>query len=216
MVIPSCDVARKADYVKQADLGLNAEQLADRQCWLQQQASKLLHDLHLMDILQLAGQPKLVGSADMGLMVWPDIDLEVVSPGRPDLPRALDIVRRLMLEAGVGKLNIVDERQTTKPDIPRGIYIGPDVMHGDVTWQVDIWIINRDEASKRHQFVNGIAAMLNNANRSTILQLKQTIAASDKYHRGISSVDIYTAVLDQGVTDMAGFEAYLQQTGRTL
>lgn len=66
MVIPSCDVARKADYVKQTDLGLNAAQLADRQCWLQQQASKLLHDLHLMDILQLAGQPKLVGSADMG------------------------------------------------------------------------------------------------------------------------------------------------------
>lgn len=152
----------------------------------------------------------------MGLMVWPDIDLEVVSPGRPDLPRALDIVRRLMLEAGVGKLNIVDERQTTNPDIPKGIYIGPDVIHGDVTWQVDIWIINRDEASKGHQFVNGITAMLNNANRSTILQLKQTIAASDKYHRGISSVDIYTAVLDQGVTDMAGFEAYLQQTGRTL
>ncbi len=152
----------------------------------------------------------------MGLMVWPDIDLEVVSPGRPDLPRALDIVRRLMLEAGVGKLNIVDERQITKLDIPRGIYIGPDVMHGDITWQVDIWIINRDEASKRHQFVNGIAAMLNNANRSTILQFKQIIAASDKYHRGISSVDIYNAVLDQGVTDMAGFEAYLQQTGRTL
>lgn len=202
--------------MKQADLGLNAEQLADRQCWLQQQASKLLHDLHLMDILQLAGQPKLVGSADMGLMVWPDIDLEVVSPGRPDLPRALDIVRRLMLEARVSKLNIVDERQTTNPDIPRGIYIGPDVIHGDVTWQVDIWIINRDEASKGHQFVNGITAMLNNANRSTILQLKQTIAASDKYHRGISSVDIYTAVLDQGVTDMAGFETYLQQTGRTL
>lgn len=202
--------------MKQAHLGLSAEQLIDRQTWLQEQASTLLRDLKLMDILRVAGQPKLVGSAEMGLMVWPDIDLEVVSPEQCELSLALDIVRRLMLEANVGKLNIVDERQSSNPDIPKGIYIGPDVRHGDLRWQVDIWLIGRDEANKRRQLVERIKSMLNDANRSAILQIKQVVAASDKYHRGISSVDIYTAVLDQGVLDMAGFDAYLRQTGRTL
>lgn len=201
--------------MKQANLGLDAEQLVSRQNWLQQQASQLLHDLKLMDILRVAGQPKIAGSAELGLMVWPDIDLEVVSPEQPELSLALDIVRRLMLEAGMRKLNIVDERQTSNPDIPKGIYIGPDVKHGELEWQVDIWIVNSDEANTRHQLAERIRSMLNDSNRSTILQIKQVVAASDKYHRGISSVDIYAAVLDQGVSDMAGFEAYLQQTGRT-
>ena len=202
--------------MKQANLGLDAEQLVSRQNWLQQQASTLLHDLKLMDILRVAGQPKIAGSAELGLMVWPDIDLEVVSPEQPELSLALDIVRRLMLEANVRKLNIVDERQTSNPDIPKGIYIGPDVKYGEIEWQVDIWIISRDEVMKRNHFVDRIKAMLDDANRSTILQIKQVVAASDKYHGGISSVDIYTAVLDQGVSDMAGFESYLQHTGRTL
>ncbi|MGI8403890.1 MAG: hypothetical protein ACR2OE_03830 [Thermomicrobiales bacterium] len=202
--------------MKQAHLGLSVEQLNDRQTWLQEQVSTLLHDLKLMDILRVAGQPKLVGSAEMGLMVWPDIDLEVVSPGVPDLSRALDVVNRLMLEAGMRKLYIVDDRRSTKPDIPKGIYIGPDVRHGDLRWQVDIWIVNIDEARRRRQLTERIRSKLNDASHSTILQIKQVVAASDKYHRGISSVDIYTAVLDQGVLDMAGFDAYLRQTGRTL
>lgn len=149
-------------------------------------------------------------------MVWPDIDLEVVSSGQPDLSLALDIVGRLMLEAGMRKMNIGDHRQSSKPDIPKGIYIGPDVRHGDLRWQVDIWIVNIDEARRRRQLTERIRFKLNDASHSAILQIKQVVAASDKYHRGISSVDIYTAVLDQGVLDMAGFDAYLRQTGRTL
>ncbi len=201
--------------MKQANLGLDAGQLIDRQNWLQHQASRLLHDLNLMSVLQLAGEPKIAGSAELGLMVWPDIDLEVVSPEQPELSLALDIVRRLMLEAEMRKLNIVDDRRSPKPDIPKGIYIGPDVRHGDLAWQVDIWIVNSDDARRRCQLTERIRSKLNDANRSTILQIKQVVAASDKYHRGISSVDIYAAVLDQGVSDMAGFDAYLQQTGRT-
>ncbi len=202
--------------MEQPNFGLNAEQLIDRQNWLQQQASRLLHDLNIMNILQLAGEPKRVGSAEMGLMVWPDIDLEVVSPGIPDLSLALDIVRRLMLEAGIRKLNIADDRRFPKPEIPKGIYISPDVRHGDLRWQVDIWIVNSDEARSRRQLTERVNSKLNDENRSTILQIKQVVAASDKYHRGMSSVDIYTAVLDQDVSDMNGFESYLAQSGRTL
>ena len=111
--------------MKQANLGLNAEQLAARQQWLQHQASRLIGDLDLMKILTMAGEPRLTGSAELGLMVWPDIDLEVVAPGTPKTAAAMEVVRHLMLGAGgrVRRLNVADERQTTRSEIPHGIYI---------------------------------------------------------------------------------------------
>lgn len=202
--------------MKQANLGLSAEQLADRQVWLQQQADRLIEDLSLLKIVGVAGQPKVVGSYELGLMVWPDLDIEAHVDGLPDLVAALDIVNRLMLDAGVMKLNIHDTRQMTNPDVPQGIYIGPDVIHRGLAWQVDIWLINREVSTERHRLTDRIKARLNDANRSTILQIKQVAASSDTYHRGVSSVDIYVAVLDRGVKDIAGFEAYLQETGRSL
>jgi len=204
--------------MKQANLGLNVEQLAERQQWLQHQASRLIADLGLMELLSVAGEPRLTGSAELELMVWPDVDLEVVAPGTPEMAPAVEIVRHLMLDADVhiGKLNIADERQTTRPDIPRGIYIGPDVTHEGLDWQVDIWIVDPEQAAERHRLAAGIRAKLDPENRRTILELKQILAASDRYHRGISSVDLYTAVLDRGVVDLDGFVRYLGESGRTL
>ena len=49
-----------------------------------------------------------------------------------------------------------------------------------------------------------------------ILAIKQVAAASDVYHRGVSSVDIYTAVLDDGVASPEEFVAWLAASGRTL
>jgi hypothetical protein len=202
--------------MKQANLGLSTEELNHRQTWLQQQADDLMEDLQLLDLARLAGQPKVVGSYDLGLMVWPDLDIEIHTTGVPDLRPALEIVNHLMLDAGVTKVSIADTRQETNPEAPRGIYLGPDIVRGELAWQVDIWLINHAEAAARHHQMDGFRGKLNDATRRRILQIKQVAAASDKYHRGVSSVDIYVAVLDRGVENLAGFEAYLQETGRSL
>jgi hypothetical protein len=202
--------------MKQVNANLSIAELLARQDWLCQQADMLVETLGLLEIASTAGSPQIVGSYDLGLMVWPDLDIEIHTGVMPEMTQALRVVSGLMLDAGVTKLNISDTRRKIKPEIPRGIYIGPDIRFGELKWQVDIWLIDAETVSRRERLSEGFRAKLNDANRCSILQIKQVAAASDRYHRGVSSVDIYHAVLEQGVTDIEGFGRYLGETGRSL
>ena len=54
-----------------------SDELFERQLRLQSEAATVLADLRLLDVLRVAGEPKLVGSLATGLMVWRDIDITV-------------------------------------------------------------------------------------------------------------------------------------------
>lgn len=202
--------------MKQENLGLDADELIARQAWLQERARALIAESNLLDILAVAGTPSIVGSFRMGLMVWPDLDITVATSGTPDLGRALEVVQRLMTEAGVRKLNIVDRRGRLRERLPAGIYLGSYHDHNGIAWQVDIWLMEEAEIPERAAFTDRIMARLTDERRREILAIKQVAAASDVYHRGVDSVDIYTAVLDHGVTTPAEFSAWLAESGRSL
>lgn len=201
--------------MKQANLGLTIEQLHDRNDWLRSQANKVVKDFTLVDILQTAGKPKIVGSFAMNLMVWPDIDLEVQTVGRPSHVDVLAIAQAL-IEAGIARLTINDHRQSLHPDMPRGIYLGPDIVHQDISWQVDIWFISQEEVAERSKQITDLLSKLTKDYRDRILLLKQILAAHEAYHRGISSLDIYTAVIEHGVITIEDFSHYLALSGRKL
>jgi hypothetical protein len=202
--------------VKQANLGLNAAELAARQVWLQGQAHALIAERRLVEILALAGEPVIVGSLRMGLMVWPDLDITVATAGIPDLDKALEVVPLLMKDAGARKLNIVDRRGRSEDRLPSGIYLGPDLERDGLTWQVDIWLMDEESVPERLAYTDRIMAQLTDERRRAILAIKQVAAASDVYHRGVSSTDIYSAVLEHGVATPEEFAAWLALSGRSL
>lgn len=150
----------------------------------------------------------------MGLMVWPDIDIEVVTKDRPTNTATLPILAQLLDLPQVARVTIANH--LGQPTMPQGIYLGPDITHHDLKWQVDIWLIEGDEATKRRNLLDRIASKITDENKSIILELKQILAASDRYHRGVSSLDLYTAVLEHKVTNMDEFKAYLQQINKHL
>jgi hypothetical protein len=55
--------------------------LLQRQDMLQEEAQMVLEDLELNGLLSQVGSPVKLGSAALGLMVWPDIDITVSCPG---------------------------------------------------------------------------------------------------------------------------------------
>lgn len=202
--------------MKQANLSLSIDELAERQTWLQEQVREIVAQRHLLDIGSLAGQAEIVGSYKMGLMVWPDIDITVTTPGTPDLDDALAMVSRLMKETGARKVNIVDRRGRSGDRLPAGIYVGPDIVHEGLAWQVDIWLVDPETAEERRAQTSEYIARLTENHRRAILAIKQVAAASDVYHRGVSSVDIYNAVLDFGARTPDEFVAWLAASGRVL
>lgn len=202
--------------MKQANLGLSVEQLLERQGWLQTRAADAIDRLNLTDILSDAGRPVVVGSAELGLMVWPDLDIEVVSPEPPAIGPILRVLERLITDAGMTKVSFGDTRNDANPQVPKGFYLGPDVEIDGMMWQVDIWFMDEANHQHRRQLVESIQSRLDDQAIQAILAIKQVAAASDLYHRGVSSVDIYQAVLDHDVVDIDGFDAYLSQSGRSL
>ena len=202
--------------MKQANLGLDVEQLINRQSWLQASARQLLEELRVLSILEPAGTVRAVGSLELGLMVWPDIDLEIVTSGPPEAEAVLDILRDLVVVSGVQKINYADHRQSPGDGIPRGVYLGPDIEYRGVQWQVDLWFVDADQAATRKRLADSYREALDDHSRRTILDIKQVAAASDKYHRGISSVDIYRAVLEEKADSVDDFVAYLARSGREL
>jgi hypothetical protein len=61
-------------------------ELLDRQHALQMEAERVARDIKLMELAQPLGDPVLVGSAALGLMVWRDLDVTVVCPGSTSTP----------------------------------------------------------------------------------------------------------------------------------
>ncbi|MBO0812060.1 MAG: hypothetical protein J2P23_08425 [Microlunatus sp.] len=176
----------------------------------------MIDDLGLHAILDPVGSVRPAGSFELGLMVWPDLDLEVITPDLPRPENVVGVLRDLVLVSGVRKINYADHRDAVGGELPRGIYLGPDPEFLGVRWQVDVWFIDEDQAEERRRLTETIRDRMNDGTRRTIQQIKQIAAASDRYHRGVSSVDIYRAVLDEGVTSMDGFVTYLARTGREL
>ncbi|MGC4108200.1 MAG: hypothetical protein QM753_17890 [Thermomicrobiales bacterium] len=202
--------------MKQANLGLSADELMVRQAWLQAQVREVVAQRHLLAISSLAGHAEIVGSYAMGLMVWPDIDITVTNLGKPDLDVALQLVRRFMNDAGAHRVNIADHRDGSHPAFPPGIYLGPDIVHDGIAWQVDVWLVDPESGRERGEQTARYMAHLTDTQRRSILAIKQVAAASDVYHRGVSSVDIYSAVLEAGVATPEEFVAWLAVSGRSL
>jgi hypothetical protein len=62
------------------DMLSSETELLDRQRTLQMEAEQVARDIMLMELVQPLGDPVLVGSAALGLMVWRDLDVTVVCP----------------------------------------------------------------------------------------------------------------------------------------
>jgi hypothetical protein len=71
-------------------------ELLDRQRALQMGAEQVARDIMLMELAGPLGDPVLVGSAALGLMVWRDLDVTVVCP-RLDINAVVQVGSRLAL-----------------------------------------------------------------------------------------------------------------------
>lgn len=184
----------------------------ERQKRLHEQAEKILKELNLIKVLERCGDTKIVGSYALELMSWPDIDIVVVT--EPDYKQYLDLVNYLFEKENVYSLNLQDFRKSIYPDRPKGIYCGISYLVKPKTfWKIDIWFLPDD---KTLNIVNEIKSQLTDTTRIIILKIKNEMREKTKHGKEVSGVDVYKAVLDNGVKDLEGFSQYLKQRGREL
>lgn len=174
---------------------------------LQKQAHHVIHRLQLQERWAEVGKVTFSGSSRFGLMVTPNIDMEVYA----DQPRP---GAGFQVIAGIAEVPCVRrvrfKNQLDDLEDP-GLYwyiqyrdqLGQD-------WSIDTWLIPSDHpfAMLSARFAEAMCQRLNDDLRRTILQIKHEIRCRDLDTR---SIEIYKAVLRDGISTYDAFERWLAE-----
>ena len=172
---------------------------------MSRRALDIVDGLGLMRVWKRFGRPVLVGAVAHGLVLDPDIDMEIYCPElRPQ--DGFAVLARAVRHPGV--------RQT----LFQNHMYGPDKAlywqivfedADDLTWKIDMWSAPDDYALPRGEdLVAPLARALTPELRRTILELKDWRASSPDV--AFLSIDLYRAVVRDGVRDPAGMRHWLQ------
>ncbi|MBI2022185.1 hypothetical protein HYS93_04905 [Candidatus Daviesbacteria bacterium] len=193
---------------------------------LQKDAYKVLEKLQLMELLKNFGEPKIVGSLSLGLMTWRDIDLETVCKELKKEYIAAIVATLISNFDRRIDFGMIDNRLKEHFIIPKGMYIGCKYFGEDIpveelkgsnpnVWKIDMWFGLKGD-NQGFQKTEEIKSKLTKEKRRIILEIKEKVSKNPKFRKEIFSVDIYDAVLENGVNNLNEFEQYLKQRGRLL
>jgi hypothetical protein len=178
---------------------------------LRRTAEAILAELDLVRRWARFGRPVLVGALAYDLLVDPDIDMEIYCPelGIADGFQALG---ECALNPHVTKARFANELAGRD----QALYWQLRYRHDDGTeWKIDMWSAPQDYALPRAEhLVAPMRAALTAETRGAILALK----AARALDAGLQcpSIDLYRAVLDDGVRTVEELRAWLttHETGK--
>jgi hypothetical protein len=194
------------------------EALLSREARLRAEADAVAAHLKLAEQLGHLGDPVRVGSAALGLMVRPDLDITVVC-------RELDESAVVAL-AGLFALQLYVRQVTYRDDTamwnddpdtyPDGLYLGLKYCRDpEREWNLDIWFVDEPDRQPDLTHLRELAPRLDHDRRVVILRIKDQWAGRPEYGRAVRSVDVYSAVLDDGIRTPSEFGQWLIARGRT-
>ncbi|MGI9645376.1 MAG: hypothetical protein ACR2O6_08725 [Ilumatobacteraceae bacterium] len=180
---------------------------------LEAAANAVRDDLDLDRLLGTIGEPHLVGSAALGLMVWPDLDMTVVCE-RLD-PIELHLAAGTLIGHPRVRLltfrNDSDQWNADPATYPDGIYWGVEYRDDEHTWNIDIWFVTDADRQPDLRHLRELAPRLTPETRAAIITIKREWAGRPEFRDSVTSFDIYTAVLDHDVRTLEAFAAHLEQ-----
>lgn len=185
---------------------------------LKLEANKVLSELDLIDTLQKVGEPNLVGSIVLDLMVYKDIDIEVI----------VDPLNRKSISQVISNLaskdsrridfSVINNTSDIKLKFPEGVYLGIKYHLGldwisnfsgnENTWKIDIWFVKKENA-RSLKTTEMIKSQLTEQNKKIILEIKNSLYKEEGYRKVFTALDIYKAVLEERVGSVTEFNKHL-------
>jgi hypothetical protein len=175
---------------------------------IKKEADALLHEKGLLALLRSFGTPHVSGSYALDLMTWRDLDiyLEMEDLKESSFFSLGGQLASLLMPV---KMSFRNETIAKTPGLPQGFYWG--IYLGNErkdAWKIDIWAVHSAECKRLLDYCMGIQEKLDKQKSTQILAIKSCCWQDPEYRRSYSSMDIYTAVLEEGITDMEGFKRY--------
>jgi hypothetical protein len=190
--------------------------LLRRQEALQAEASQLVAHLDLFTMLSHAGTPEQIGSSVSGLMVWRDLDFNILCSHR-SLHQVFETMHPLLTNPQVTRLQYTNESEKHTPAELQGderyyfvIFYEIEAGH---KWKIDLsfWLSAKPRAQLAH--LESLSKRLTEETRLAILWIKDIWHHFPSYPYRVSGMDIYDAVLEHSVRTPAQFKEYLSARG---
>lgn len=176
----------------------------EREAERRRRALAMVRRLRLLERWSRVGSPELVGAVRRRFVVRRDIDMEVYT----DVPKIHDgfsVLAEIACEPGVRSARFANE--LTGED--QGLYFQVRCLdeQGE-SWKIDCWLLANDhpQAHWGERFARALERVQTEETRRTILELKEALEDD----RDVHGIDVYRAVLDGGVRDVAGLRAWMK------
>lgn len=175
--------------------------LFQRESTRRQTALRILAELQLLERWQIYGRPYLVGAVSYGLVVAPDLDIEVYCQGTPRIEEGFAVMAACAQHPGIRQVKFSNHLQ----DEDQGLYWQLQYLHEDgVKWKVDLWSMCEDyPGPASRDLVEPMQHCLTGETRAAILEIKEQMLAQPDLHS--PSIFVYQAVMQGGVRSMTAF-----------
>ena len=178
---------------------------------IRREADEILHQKGLLSLLKRYGTPHIAGSYVLQLMTWRDLDIYLEADEIAET-RFFHLGGQIASTLCPVKMHFRNELIGQTEGLPRGLYWGiylGDERKGD--WKIDVWTLDGDQCQHAIDYGADLVRRLTPETRLRILDIKSQCWQDPGYRRSFSSQDIYRAVLEEGVTSMNEFEAFLRR-----
>jgi len=173
-------------------------------------AQYILADLQLIERWRTFGKPIVVGAVAYGLVVAPDIDIEIFCD-EPKIRDGFAVLRDCALHPRIRKARFVNELDG--PD--QGLYWQLRYQHRNgQEWKIDMWSMQHSHPGPcSAALVEPMKQSLTDETRQAILELKEQTLLDVTLHCG--SIHIYRAVLDDSIRSVEQFRMWLERNPAT-
>jgi hypothetical protein len=190
------------------------EELDARQAALQAEARELLAAPDLAALLADIGPPLFAGSFVSGLMCWREVDVMVLAGPDFSPQDVMRLLGRVVGLAGVTGLEYRDERGprcATGQVRDERYHVPVTVERAGHAWQLDLTLWLHDPHHNVTRWHEELRERITGEQRRAVLRIKDEWHRRPEYPGEVGGLEVYTAVLEDGVRTPGQFAAWLQR-----
>jgi hypothetical protein len=192
------------------------EELSTRQAALRAEAGEVLGALDLAAIVSGTGSMVFTGSYVSHLMCWPELDV-MVHVGAGFTPHdVLRLLHRVVARPGVVGFDYRDERG---PRSPTGTtrderyHVPIAFAFNGREWRIDLTLWLNDPHDNLLAWHENLRDTITADQRAAVLRIKDVWHRRPGYPEQVGGLQIYTAVIEDGVRDPDQFATWLVDHG---
>ena len=171
-------------------------------CSRKSAADYILYQTGLLNELNKIGAPHIIGSYKMDMMAWNDLDIDIEND-------AMSLDRLYQLSEYIIKTfkpSWYEAKEEKTADGKTVWFHGFETNIAGELWNVDLWFLDNEAIEAAEKYCDDIAEKTSDIQKKQIIKIKQELIERKLYSFDkFTSVDVYSAVIDNGVTSTAEF-----------